>query len=126
MGNQTTYGCKIRLFIAKTDTLKTLDDLKQKMEDMQKVLSFVMRVKNFRDLQLVLVATSSDMRENIVMSSVDHPEADLELMRQLSNPLNNGNDSSSSELDDAQDASVKLRVKKVEQRNRNRKNRMTV
>merc|ERR1719361_3311610 len=69
--NQTTYGCKIRLFIAKTDTLQTLDDLREKVQDIQKQLSFIFRIKNANDLSIVFSATSSDMRENVMMSSVN-------------------------------------------------------
>ena len=57
---RTMYGCKIRLYIAKTDHLQTLNDLKKKVADVAKVLSLLFRV-DVDDISLYLIATASDM-----------------------------------------------------------------
>eukprot|EP01083_Nonionella_stella_P025597 70481_1 len=68
--NRTMYGCKIRLFIAKSDTIKTLSDLKRKAQDISKILALLFRVDE-EAINILLNATSSDMERISVQVNMD-------------------------------------------------------
>eukprot|EP01083_Nonionella_stella_P197913 727198_1 len=83
--NRTMYGCKIRLFIAKSDTIKTLTDLNCKVQDISKVLSLLFRVDE-KGINIFMMATSSDMVNNVAIAqSRTGLKLSMDQMRQLSN-----------------------------------------
>ena len=73
--NRTMHGCKVRLFMAKTDTLNTLNDLRRKVQDVNKVLSLLFRCGE-EHIEVLMIATSSD-QELAISSRHDLELADV-------------------------------------------------
>eukprot|EP00484_Ammonia_sp_Unknown_P026195 CAMPEP_0197046992 /NCGR_PEP_ID=MMETSP1384-20130603/22570_1 /TAXON_ID=29189 /ORGANISM="Ammonia sp." /LENGTH=805 /DNA_ID=CAMNT_0042478849 /DNA_START=30 /DNA_END=2447 /DNA_ORIENTATION=- len=86
---RTIYGCKIRLYIGRTESLQSIDSLKRRQKDVHKVLCLLFRVDE-QDVNLQFVSTEQDVEALEDMFAGG--EINMTGLRQISNYCDPGED----------------------------------